>query len=239
MPHWFSRFVPKPLITSPVEAARAGVGICLGLLLTGWVSSIGAGSVGAPLLIPPMGASAVLLFAMPASPLAQPWPILGGNIMAAFIGVFVAQHVPFLLPAAALATSCAFAAMSVARCLHPPSCAIAIIAVLGGAQIHAEGYGFVLYPVALNTTLLTLAAILYNNATRRSYPHRAHTMAHPHAPAPGLALTAADIEETMRDYGETMDISRDDLEKLFQELLARAQQRASAERASAERVRVK
>ncbi|KAG1308120.1 hypothetical protein G6F62_015100 [Rhizopus arrhizus] len=46
-----------------------------------------------------MGASAVLLFAAPASPLAQPWSILAGNLVSALIGVFCAQMIPVTGPA--------------------------------------------------------------------------------------------------------------------------------------------
>ncbi len=84
-----------------------------------------------PALVAPMGASAVLLFAVPSSPLAQPWSILGGNIAAALVGVTTALLItdPFL--ASAVAIGVAIAAMMTLRCLHPPSGAIALTAVLG------------------------------------------------------------------------------------------------------------
>jgi CBS domain-containing membrane protein len=182
-----------------------------------------------PLLIAPMGASAVLLFGVPASPLAQPWSILGGNLIAALVGVTCAQWIGNPLMAAAIAVAAAFGVMSLLRCVHPPSGAVALTAVLGGPHITALGYGFVVVPVALNSLVLTTAAILYNNATGRSYPHISHAPSHPHPPLGELRLTADDIDETLTDYGEALDISRDDLEKLFRELLGRAQRRASEE----------
>ncbi len=42
----------------------------------------------------PDGASAVLLFGVPSSPLAQPWSIVGGNVLSALIGVTVGMLVP-------------------------------------------------------------------------------------------------------------------------------------------------
>lgn len=94
--------------------------------------------------------------------------------------------------------------------------------------VHADrqGYGFVLVPVGLNSLLLTLGAIAYNNATGRSYPHHAHVPAHPHPPIANLSLAPAELDEVLADYGETIDISRDDLEALFQELLGRVQRRS-------------
>ncbi|MER3609381.1 HPP family protein, partial [Klebsiella pneumoniae] len=81
-------------------------------------------------------ASAVLLFGVPSSPLAQPWSIVGGNVLSALIGVTVGM----LVPDAALA----IAGMYFLRCLHPPGGAVALTAILGGAGVHSEGYHFVL-----------------------------------------------------------------------------------------------
>ena len=48
-------------------------------------------------------ASAVLVFAVPASPLAQPRSVLGGNIVSALVGITVALLIPQPLIAAPLA----------------------------------------------------------------------------------------------------------------------------------------
>jgi CBS domain-containing membrane protein len=105
---------------------------------------------------------AVLLFGVPASPLAQPWSIVGGNLVAALIGVTAAHWIPSPLIAAAVAIGVTLSAMSSLRCVRPPSGAVALTAVLGGPHILALGYGFVLVPVGLNSLLLTLGAIVYN-----------------------------------------------------------------------------
>ncbi|HTQ71083.1 MAG TPA: HPP family protein [Acidocella sp.] len=221
------RFLPQPLPTSHGERLRVSIGAVLGVALTGLVSTAWLGPNGdLPLLIAPMGASAVLLFGMPASPLAQPWSIIAGNLVAALIGVSAAQWIASPLIAAAIAVGCALAAMSMLRCVHPPGGAVALTAVLGGPHIAALGYGFVLVPVGINSVLLSLVAIVYNNVTGRSYPHRAHVPVHPHPPIAPLALNPADFDEVLADYGEGVDISRDDLEALFQELLGRAQRQS-------------
>jgi CBS domain-containing membrane protein len=227
---WLRRFIPEPLPTTYRERLRAAVGAFLGILATGTISTFWMGSPAAlPLLIAPMGASAILLFGVPASPMAQPWSIVGGNLFAAFIGVTAAHWVGSPLIAAAAAVAGAFAAMSLCRCVHPPSGAVALTAVLGGPHILSAGYGFVLVPVALNSVLLATVALLYNNATRRTYPHVAHAPAHPHAPLGSARITDDDLDDVMTDYGEAIDISRQDLHRLFDELLGRAQRRALAE----------
>ncbi|WP_404712985.1 HPP family protein [Sphingomonas sp. MMS24-J13] len=217
-------FLQSQSRNAPREIARASIGACLGILLTGLVSSWWFGSpVAAPLLIAPMGASAVLLFGLPASPLAQPHAIIGGNLLAALIGVSIAKLVPFPLPAAALAVAAAIAAMVACRCAHPPSGAVALTAVLGGPHILAAGFGFVFVPVLLESVLLTLAALVYNNATQRSYPHRAHPAPHPGEIAMPVRLAANDFEAVIADYGEPLDIGAEDLEALFDMLVDRAQ----------------
>ncbi len=216
---WLKRFVPEPMAMGHGERLRAGLGIGIGLALTGvFCSPWTDNALTAPLLIAPMGASAILMFAVPASPLAQPWSVVGGHLVAALVGVTAAQWLHPPLVAAAVAVMVAMLAMSALRCLHPPSGAIAMIAVLGGPKIVAIGYGFVLVPVLLNSLVLTAAALVYNNVTGRSYPHRAH----PQPTKPVLVLSHEDLDAALSAYGETLDISRADLEGLFQDLGLRA-----------------
>lgn len=209
---------------APREIVRASIGTCLGIIITGLVSTYWFGDPGgALLLIAPIGASAVLLFAIPASPLAQPHAIIGGNLLAAIVGVGVAHLVPIPFLAAALAVAGAVAAMAACRCIHPPSGAVALTAVIGGPHVLAAGYGFVAVPVLLNSVLLVLVGLAYNNATRRTYPHRAHPVPHPvQIPVP-LRLTANDFEAVIAHYGEPLDIGAEDLEALFDTLVDRAQ----------------
>jgi len=168
------RMLPDTQLVSKTERLRASSGALLGILIIGLVAGLAVGLDPAlPALIAPMGASAVLLFAVPASPLAQPWSILGGNTVAAITGVSVSLLVADPFVAAALAIGIAIGLMMTLRCLHPPSGAIALTAVLGGPSIHDLGYTFVIWPVLGNSLALLAVALLYNNVTGRRYPHRA------------------------------------------------------------------
>ncbi|HWL79554.1 MAG TPA: HPP family protein [Roseomonas sp.] len=229
---WLRGFMPAPVSVSLAERLRGCCGALLGLLLTGLVSRGTMGGMAAPMLIAPMGASAVLLFAVPASPLAQPWSILGGNIVSALIGVTCARWIadPFL--AAPVAAALAIGAMLALRCLHPPSGAVALTAVLGGPAVTAAGYDFVLTPVGLNSVLLTLVAIAFNNATRRPYPHAPRANPHHTAdprPTERLGVSAADLDAILQQHDQILAVGREELEELFQRAEMRAYHRRFGE----------
>ncbi|MCE4224579.1 HPP family protein [Methylobacterium sp. C25] len=224
------RFVPELPSISPRERVRSACGAMIGLFLTGLISHFAIGSGAAlPTLIAPMGASAVLLFAVPSSPLAQPWSILGGNLVSAIVGVTAAASIADPVIACAVAGSVAIASMMLLGCLHPPSGAVALTAVLGGPVVHDLGYGFVLWPVGVNSVLLLLSALVFNNLTGRSYPHVAPSQPANDVgagPASAGGLTAADVDAALSEVDEVLDISRADLRAI----LRRAQIHASLRR---------
>ncbi|CDN54111.1 HPP family protein [Neorhizobium galegae bv. officinalis bv. officinalis str. HAMBI 1141] len=225
------RLLPEATPVSPKERLRAALGALAGILVTGLLGSLALkADATLPALVAPMGASAVLLFAVPSSPLAQPWSILGGNIVAALVGVTAALLItnPFLASAVAIAV--AIAAMMTLRCLHPPSGAIALTAVLGGPTIHELGYGFVIWPVAGNSLILLLIALAFNNLTGRRYPHAAKPAAADHgtrdpASIQRIGFTSADLDDVLKEYDEFLDIDRDDLETILRRTELRSYRR--------------
>ncbi|MUI13150.1 CBS domain-containing protein [Massilia dura] len=229
----FSALLPAPSTASTTERLRASAGALLGLLVTGTVAHLMLGD-DAIWLVAPMGASSVLLFCVPASPLAQPWSVIGGNVISALVSVACVRWLGHLMPMpalAALGTALAIAVMFFTRCLHPPGGAAALTAVIGGPAVHAAGFSFALGPVLLDSVLLVSAAIMYNNLTGRRYPH-AQMLSHPnpHAtkddvPTVRLGFKPEDLDAVLRRYGQVLDISRDDLEALFLQTELRAYQR--------------
>lgn len=227
---WLCSFRPEPIGADLRERLRGGAGAFLGLLITGMVSRWTLGStLAAAQLLAPMGASAVLLFAVPASPLAQPWSIVGGNLVAGLIGITCWKLVPEPMLAAALAASLSIGAMFALRCLHPPSGAVALTVVLGVPSIHDLGYGFLIAPLGLNTLLLVAMALLVNNASGHRYPHRAAAR-----PSFRFGLHPEDLDDILDHQSELLDIGRDDLLALFNEMERRAEARKRAARKAAE-----
>jgi len=226
---WLAAFIPAPVTVSRREIALGALGALLGLGSAAWFSQHMLAGLN-PWFIAPMGASAVLLFAVPSSPLAQPWSIVGGNLVAALIGVTCARWVPDVALACALAGALAIAAMFRLRCLHPPSGAVALTAVLGGPAVHALGYAFVLWPVAIDSLLLLMAALVFNVSTRRRYPHRPPAPAPAHLtrdvpPSARVGLTMQDLHAALEARGELLDVSEDDLQELFVQAEHRAWRR--------------
>jgi CBS domain-containing membrane protein len=218
---WLARFKPVRTPLPGWERVAAWIGALIGLLFTGAVSRAWLGSNElVPLLIAPIGASTVLVFGVPASPLAQPWSVVGGNFLAALIGVTAARFIPIPLCAAAVAVATTISVTSLLGCLHPPAGAVALTAVIGGPVIAAAGYRFAVVPVALNSVLLVGAGVVFNNLARRPYPHVAPmpVSAHRTADAPAefrLGFSAADIDAAVERLGTPLEVQRDDLYALF------------------------
>ncbi|MEW6347515.1 MAG: HPP family protein [Thermodesulfobacteriota bacterium] len=154
------------------EVFWSWLGAMLGILLIGCLHYLVLAGVDLILLIPPFGASAVLVFGAPKSPLAQPRNLIGGHAFAALVGVACFKVFPDCLWfAAALAVATSIAVMHVTRTLHPPAGATTLIAVIGGEQIHALGFMYAFIPVTAGALILLLVGLLFNNALQtRRYP---------------------------------------------------------------------
>jgi hypothetical protein len=157
--------------TSHVEKLLSTFGGFAGILLVAELSRSFVGGSGAALMVASMGASAVLLFAVPHGPLSQPWPVFGGHMVSAAIGVLCAQWIPDPLVAGALAVALAIGAMHYLRCIHPPGGATALTAVMGGPSVHSLGYQYLITPVLLNVVIILLMAVVVNYPFHwRRYP---------------------------------------------------------------------
>lgn len=206
-----------------IGVARAGLGALVGILVAGATAAVIPHSVHAlPFIIAPMGASAVLLFAVSASPLAQPWPVLGGNLISTLVGLMAFWLIPNVLAAAAVGVGTAIVVMMLLRCLHPPGGACALLAATATPAIDAQGLAFVALPVAVNTVALVLVAVAINNLTGRPYPHKPPPPPADPTPSEKLGVQPADVEAAMARLGSGLDITPGDVFALIQEAEARA-----------------
>jgi CBS domain-containing membrane protein len=210
---WCRALRPAPLAIDARERARVLVGAVLGLAITALLSRAWAGNEGALWLMAPVGASAVLVFAVPASPLAQPWAVLGGNTVSALAGLACAAWMPTHFLAAAVAPAAGIALMMACRCLHPPGGAVALLMVLTGAHDPHVA----LAPVALNSALLVLAGMVWNPATGRRYPHPQAAQPQGASSTTQQGFTEADLDAVLARYNQVLDVPRDDLRNLLEQ----------------------
>jgi CBS domain-containing membrane protein len=151
------------------ERLRSCAGAFVGLMLVLTLAKVlGEFSGIEEWLMASLGASALLVFALPASPMAQPWAVVAGNTLSAMIGITFAILVKEPLLAMPIAVSTSIMFMFILRCLHPPAAAVALIAILG----HVTHYRYALFPVMIDSILLVLAGGIYSNLTGKRYPNR-------------------------------------------------------------------
>lgn len=214
---WFALLSPAAVSVGHTERWRVAAGAFAGILIAALLCRLASAHWSVtPWLMAPLGASAVLVFAMPASPLAQPWPVLVGNTLSSLVGVACAALIPDAALAGAAAVGAAILVMFATRSLHPPGGAAALLAVISGASPQ-----FALFPVASSSLLLLLAGTLYNRMTRHDYPHRQNLAAVPAR----SRFTSADLDAALAHYNQVLDVSRADLAELLEYAEAQAYQR--------------
>ena len=175
-----------------------------------------------------IAASAVLLFAAPHSPMAQPWPLVGGHLISALAGCLCSQLISDPLLAAGCAVGLAIFLMHYLNCLHPPGASTALTLVLFSAQFHPMGWPWVACIVLANIGIALVLALLINNLLPgRHYPMR-------HTPQPLLQtdrqpkhvqLERADIEWALTQMDGVIDVSEEDLVDIYELAIKYAQNR--------------
>lgn len=151
------------------ERLRSCFGALVGLLLVLTSAKLLGEFVGiGEWLMASLGASALLVFALPQSPMAQPWAVIAGNTLSALVGIACVHLMSEPLLAMPIAAATAIMGMFLLRCLHPPAAAVAMIAVVG----HIGHYRYALFPVMIDSILLVLAGAIYSNLTGKRYPNR-------------------------------------------------------------------
>ncbi|MCK5869501.1 hypothetical protein BMR07_01730 [Methylococcaceae bacterium CS1] len=177
-----------------------------------------------PIIVASMGASAVILFFIPNSPLAQPWPFIGGQLCSAFIGMSCALNIPETASASAVAVGGSILVMLLLRCLHPPGAATALAPVMAGESITSLGYSFILVPVGINVGLMLVLTVIINRwVMNRDYPSalsaaketdkslaRSSTQ-----PSHKIGITKQDIELALKNSDSFVDITATELSHLL------------------------
>lgn len=226
----FAAFGPAIGRGAPLDLARGPLGAGLAFVICGSLLLLPSlHHWDGFFLIAPFGASAVLLFAVPNSPLAQPWSAIVGNGISALMAVLVLSFVREPVSAAALSLCLAIFAMVLSRSLHPPGGAVALVAALDPHLIDRLGFGFVIAPVLAGTAVLVGLAIIWHRLTGRTYPFRQPHAGGPHGttdkmPAERLGLGPDDLRQILDAHRQSSNLGVEDLGRL----IAAAEQLAAA-----------
>jgi len=180
------------------------------------------GSTSAPIVVASMGASAVILFFIPNSPLAQPWPFAGGQLCSAFVGVSCALNIEDTASASATAVGGSILVMLILRCLHPPGAATALAPVMAGESMTALGYSFVWIPVGINVGIMLILAVIINRwVMKREYPNALNikkevsTQTDNSTPGKKIGITEQDIAQALQQSTSLIDITANELSHLL------------------------
>lgn len=218
----FSKLFPQQATVTHHERLLSGLGGMLAIFLTTLIAQHYIGGVTLPFMLASMGASSVLLFGAPHSPLSQPWAFAGGHLVSAFVGITCAINIPNVYLAAGLSVGLSISAMYYLRCLHPPGGATALLTVIGDQKIHALGYHFMFMPVLVNVVVLLGVALIINNLIpgRRypaniTFPGKTDAHSGDRLSPVKLSFDKEDLLAAMREMDGYIDVSGEDLTRIY------------------------
>lgn len=173
------RFIHRHLPANGVAFwVKSGVGAALAMGIIGWIGEISH----EPLLIAPFGASCVLLFSAPSSPLAQPVNVIGGHLVASAIAIVMRMYLPGDWWAIALAVGVVISVMAAMRLTHPPAGADPIVIFLSD-----PGWAFLVVPIFTGSLVLVgVATLMHLIPPRSTYPMVLQSVLDRKALDPGL-----------------------------------------------------
>lgn len=216
------------------ERLKVAMAAFIALFIVTYTSLQLADAASTIVLLASMGASSVLLFGLPNSPLARPWSFVGGHLISATVGLICSHLFTDLALMAAVTIGCVLFVMYIFECMHPPGGATALVPVIASTD-SVLGYDFLLYPVALNVLVMLAVALLLQKfwlkrglqpTAQKFDPVHLHKDA---SPLKRLGLQPEDLLSALNSFDTVVDISEQDLERLYHQAQLHAYQRKSGE----------
>ena len=216
------------------ERLKVALAAFIALFIVTYTSMQLADMASTAVLLASMGASSVLLFGLPNSPLAKPWSFVGGHLISGTVGLLCSHLFTDLALMAAVSIGCVLFVMYLFECMHPPGGATALVPVIASADT-VLGYDFLLYPVALNVFVMLAVALLLQKFWLKQgmqKPSQQYDPIHLHhdkSPLNRLGLQTEDLLSALNSFDTVIDISEQDLERLYHQAQLHAYQRKSGE----------
>jgi CBS domain-containing membrane protein len=202
------------------------------IFLTATVTQL-YGPENSAILVSSMGASAVLLFVVPSSTMAKPWPFAAGQMISALVGIYVAHYEADFVRASALAVGLSVLLMLLLRCLHPPGAATALASLHTTVNADLPDFSFLLMPVGVNVVIMLMITLLVNRLivpclqlVKTQIP--AHLTNQNDQQGHLLGINTGDIEQVIQRFDKFLDIDPDNLCQLLTQLHLLAFQKNAA-----------
>ena len=229
------------LVTEPVQVSRrerwrSVIASFIAILVIGAISHRYFDHHALPWIAASMGASAVILFSLSNSPLAQPWPFAGSHLMSATVGVACVLWIGDPVWAAAFSVAVTVMLMFLTHTVHPPGGASALLPIVMADHVREVGFAYVLYPIGLNVALMLVLAIVLNRwLLGRRYPvppfepdDKLHRHADPRV-MERAGITYDDLHSALADLDVYLDINEEQLTQIYKRAGIHAMRRRMGE----------
>lgn len=215
-----------------IQKGYAALACLMAIYLTATVTQLYA-IENAGILVASMGASAVLLFVVPSSTMAKPWPFAAGQMISALVGIYVAHYEVDFVRASALAVGLSVLLMLLLRCLHPPGAATALASLQNTVNADLPDFSFLLMPVGINVVIMLMIALLVNRLILPRFqlaktPMPAYLTNQNDQQGYLLSINTGDIEQVIQSFDKFLDIGTDDLCQLLTQVHLRSFQKNAA-----------
>jgi CBS domain-containing membrane protein len=215
------------------EKIKVSLAALITLFFVTFISQIVLEPYASAVLLASMGASAVIIFALPSSPLGKPWNFIVSHSLGCIVGFGITHLIGDLALMAGLSVAVILMLMYTLDCMHPPAAATALVPVIASQSGQVSYWIFV--AVALNVIIFLAASVLLNrvllNRARinNKDPYDPIHLHKDHTPLQRLGIQPDDLRRAIHSFDTILDVNEADLERVYQQAQQHAYQRRSGE----------
>lgn len=216
-----------------IERVKVSLAAFITLFLVTIISQYLQDSKESAVLLASMGASAVIIFALPSSPLGKPWNFSVSHILGCLVGFAMTYMLTNLALMAALSVASILMLMYIFECIHPPAAATALVPVIASQNGSVNPH--ILLAVALNLIVFIIASeilkrtIFYRNKPKSNLLYDPIHLHKDKTPLQRMGLQSEDLRRAVNSFDSVLDVNEQDLERIYQQAQQHAYRRRSGE----------